>query len=120
MSLLERDELARLLNITKTELFSQQRGTREELEGVQEVTCPLRRRSQLHNKIPIGNLKKILCFSGCRLRPFGAEVGGDERGAAEGDRGRELPEDQVFITGGGENEEQGTDYGSEQGVLHTS
>lgn len=39
MSVLERDELDRLLNDTKTELFSQQRRAREELEGVQEVTC---------------------------------------------------------------------------------
>lgn len=40
MSVLERDEFHRLLNDTKTQLFSQQRRAREELEAVQEVTCP--------------------------------------------------------------------------------
>lgn len=42
------------------------------------------------------------------------------RGAAEGCRGRALPEEQVFITGGGAKAGQGADEGGEQPVLHTN
>lgn len=121
MSALERDELDRLLSDTKTELFAQKRRARVELEALQEVKCPPPCHSQLRNKIPAMNSTKSLsCFSGWRSRPCGAEVGGDVRGAAEGCRGRALPEEQVFITGGGAKAGQGADEGGEQPVLHTN
>lgn len=67
MSALERDETDRLLHDTRTELFAQKRRAHEELEALQEVKCPTRRRSQLGSKISEINLTKILqCLANAR------------------------------------------------------